>query len=69
MIRAKSYYFKWTKLRVGMSLVHDKEWDDVACRDIIGHRWVQKSVQLAALWRQVAPPAFSEHGTSPKDLK
>ena len=31
---------------------------EASCRKIIGHRWVEKSVQLAALHRQVAPPAL-----------
>ena len=26
---------------------------------IVGHRWLEMSVQLAAPWRQVAPPALT----------
>ena len=33
-----------------------------SCRNTIGHRWMEKSVQLGALWRQVAPPAFTDVG-------
>ena len=40
----------WAKLGVGI-LCYDKERDDASCRNIIGHRWVEKSVQLAALQR------------------
>ena len=34
----------------------------VPCRNIIGRERVEKSVQLDALWRQVAPPTFPETG-------
>ena len=31
------------------------------CRNILGHGWMEKSVQLAALRRRDAPPAFTDY--------
>ena len=35
---------------------------EASCRNVIGHRRMEKSVQIAALWRQVVPPAFTHRG-------
>ena len=63
MLRTKSHYFHliWTEFRVGVFLLYDKEWGDASCQNIIGHRWIDKSVQLAALWRRNAPPALTDY--------
>ena len=47
-----------TTRRRHLPIIYDKEWDGDSCRNAIGHRWVEKSVQLAALWLQVAPPVI-----------
>ena len=51
----------WTKLHVGILMFSDKEWNDASCRNTIGHRWVDKRVQFAALRRQVAPLVFTDY--------
>ena len=47
----------WASLRAGTLLFYDKE-----CRKIMVHRRVERYAQLADLWLQVAPPAFTEIG-------
>ena len=41
-------------------LFHDREWGEASCRNVIGHRWTEKTVHPAALQRQVARPVLTD---------